>query len=237
MTTSGTADFNLDITEIIEEAYERLGVEVRTGYELLSARRSLDLLMTEWANHQVNLWKVREVVLPLQIGEPKYLMSSASIDALDAVLRDNGRDTSLERISIEQYLSTNNKNLESRPTQFTVFRGTFNNSIAVWPAPDKEYSLVFYQLEYIEDGGAATNKVDVPRRFLPALISGLALQLALKNPARYQITEDGKRLQIAGVNPEILAHLQARYDRDFMLAREEDRDRASLIITPYVGRI
>jgi len=240
MATSGTYTFTLDIIDVIEEAYERLGMELRTGYDIQTARRSLNLLLTDWTNTGVNLWTLDQTVLDLTASTASYALASPALDVLDATIRIVGStntDYSIERISMEEYLSLPDKATEGRPTQYAVERLVGGPTVFLYPVPDvSTYDLFYYRIREIEDVSATlTQNPDVPKRFLPALCSGLAFQLGMKHPAKMEQTPEGKVVQGAGVSAQQLGLLKAQYTEDFQNAREQDRDRASFHITPWAG--
>ena len=223
MTTSGSATFNPSFDVLIEEAFERAGTELRSGYDLKSARRSLDIMSAEWSNRGLNLWTVSLGTVPLVAGTSSYALPADTIDLLEHVIR-SGTGTSqvdydIERIGVNSYASIVTKNQTGRPIQIYVER-TLTPTANVWPVPDvSTYTLVYWRMRRIQDTGAATNTADIPSRFIPALVSGLAYYIALKRPALMN------RVQM----------LKAIYDEQFQLAYEEDRERVPLRIIPYVG--
>lgn len=291
MAVSGSNDFELDVAEYVEEAFERCGLEVRTGYDLTSARRSLNLLFADWANRGLNRWTIEQATLPLASGIAIYpagtltmtvaasgsfsvaetitggtsgatasitsirsttaiditipegtfvatetitgatsgattTVSAAisltpiqsTIDVLSAVIRtgtgSGQTDVAISRISRDAYINIATKNSSSRPTQFYVDR-LITPSIKLWPTPDNNtYTLVYDKLTRIDDVDNPQNTVDVPFRFYPCLSAGLAYYISLKRaPQRTQI-------------------LKAVYEEEFERAAAEDRDRASLSLTP-----
>jgi len=291
MAVSGSSDFELDVAEYVEEAFERCGLEVRTGYDLTSARRSLNLLFADWANRGLNRWTIEQATLPLASGIAIYpagtltmtvaasgsfsvaetitggtsgatasitsIRSStaidittpegtfvatetvtggtsgatttvsaaisltpiqSTIDVLSAVIRtgtgSGQTDVAISRISRDAYINIATKNSTSRPTQFYVDR-LITPSIKLWPTPDNNtYTLVYDKLTRIDDVDNPQNTVDVPFRFYPCLSAGLAYYISLKRaPQRTQI-------------------LKAVYEEEFERAAAEDRDRASLSLTP-----
>ena len=220
-TTSGTANFKLDILQICEEAYERAGKEMRTGYDLRSARRSMQIMMLDWVNRGLNLWTVTEASIDLVSGTKTYDLADDCIDVLDAVVRTGTGasqvDFNLTRLSVVTYAQTSNKNTEARPTSYYVDRQN-RATVTLYPEPnDSTQDLVYWYVRRIEDLGAAnTNNPDMPERFLPALISGLAFNIALKNP------ELETRIPF----------LKALYEEAYELAASEDRTKASLVFTP-----
>jgi len=214
MATSGSSDFKLDVAELIEEAYELIGLEMRTGYDARKARRSLNVMFQDWTNRGVNLWKVSQVNQTMTLGAANYAMNAYDLDVLEAVVRRSGIDYSLERISREDYLNIPNKAQTGRPTQIYVER-TATPSFYVWPAPENSTDVVITQrVQRIEDADTLTNDLDVPSRFIPCMVSGLAYYLALKMaPDRAQMAK-----QI--------------YEEDFARAANEDTERGSLRIRP-----
>lgn len=220
MTTSGSAAFDPTIDVIIEEAFERAGSELRSGYDLKSARRSLDIMSAEWSNRGINLWTVEQGTVALVASTASYALPADTIDLIEFVVRSGSGatqvDLDIERIGVNQYASIVNKTQTGRPLQIYVQR-TSTPSVTVWPVPDASYTLVYWRLRRIQDSGAATNTMDVPSRFIPAMVAGLAYYIAMKKPSLFD------RLQM----------LKAVYDEQFQLAYEEDRERVPLRIIPY----
>jgi|TARA_R110002051_G_scaffold67163_1_gene121520 hypothetical protein len=266
MATSGSVDFNLDMAEITEEAFERCGLELRTGYDAKTARRSLNLLFADWANRGLNLWTIEQITqtvaqlstssavatYPLgtitltvgasgsfSVGEtitggtsgvtaeiitlpsgttmtitvpsgtftatetitgsssaatttvssvPSLADAQAAGDILEMVVRRDSEDISMSRISRSQYLTTPKKTTQGRPTQFYVNR-QITPTITVWPVPENSTdSLIYYRIKRIQDADASVDTADIPFRFLPCLVAGLAYQIAMKkSPQRVQI--------------------------------------------------
>jgi hypothetical protein len=219
MATSGTAAFNPDIIDIIEEAYERVGIETRNGYQLTTAIRSLDLLTKEWANRGLNLWTIEETTSSITAGDTSAVLASDTIDILDANWRTGSgtaqHDRMMTRLSASQWSHIANKNQTGEPSQFWVNR-TLTPTVYFWPVPVEAGTFVYWKLRRIEDMGTGANTTDVPPRFLPALVSGLAYYLAMKTPA-------------AGAK---LPDLQLEYERQFNLASQEDRERSSFRFVP-----
>lgn len=220
MALSGTKSFELDVAEYIEEAFERCGIEVKTGYDQRTARRSLNLLLADWANRGLNQWTIEEETIPLLAGVKDYTLSSSTIDVIEAVVRfANGvgtqsqADVTIERISREYYLNIPNKLTQARPSQYFVDR-QITPIIKVWPTPDQTYYLVVNKLVRMDDATAGVNTLEIPFRFYPCLAAGLAYYISMKKaPERTQL-------------------LKAVYDEEFIRAATEDRDRASLNLTP-----
>ena len=207
MATSGTATFNMDFTEIAEEAWERAGREMRSGYDLRTARRSMNLLTIEWQNRGINMWTIDEGTVNLVEGTATYALPADTIDLLEHVIRTNSgnvstqSDLNISRISVSTYASIPNKLSKGRPIQIYIDRGQANPSATVWPVPDKSdtYVLKYYRMRRIEDAGTGVNTADVNFRFLPCLVAGLAYYISQKDP------------QLADRIPM----LQAEYERQF----------------------
>ena len=224
MATSGTATFNMDFTEIAEEAWERAGREMRSGYDLRTARRSMNLLTIEWQNRGINMWTIDEGTVSLVEGTATYALPADTIDLLEHVIRTNSgnvstqSDLSISRISVSTYASIPNKLSKGRPIQIYIDRGQANPSATVWPVPDASstYVLKYYRMRRIEDAGLGVNTADVNFRFLPCLVSGLAYYIAQKDP------ELAPRIPM----------LQTEYERQFDLAAQEDREKASISLVP-----
>jgi|TARA_B100001057_G_C22628045_1_gene863266 hypothetical protein len=214
MATSGSRDFDLDVADIIEEAYERCGLELRTGYDAKTARRSLNLMFAEWANRGINLWTVKQDTQSLTAGTATYAFNATFTDLLEVVLRRDGTDFDLNRISRGEYLSIPNKTTQGRPSQYYYNRQTIPE-INLWATPDSSSDiLVYYYIQRIEDADALVNTTDAPFRFLPCIVAGLAYYLAMKKaPDRIQL-------------------LKAVYEEEFQRAADEDEDRVPLKLQP-----
>ena len=303
MTTTGTTSFNLDMNDLIEEAFERVGMEVRSGYDFRTARRSLNLLTIEWANRGINLWTVEQGQIVMNTRQAIYALPVDTIDILDAVTRTNNGsqsnqiDINLSRISESTYITIPNKNTSGRPIQMWINRqsggssslaqttlnggidaddttitlanasnlptqgfinidnetigyqnivgnqilnawrgqnGTtaashstaasvFNNqlpSINVWPTPNppgNQFTLVYYRMRRIQDGGTGVRTQDIPFRFIPCMVAGLAYYLSSKLP---------------GVDPGRIPMLKTEYEQQFQLAADEDREKAAIRFVP-----
>jgi hypothetical protein len=303
MTTTGSTAFNLDMNDLIEEAFERCGLELRTGYDFRTARRSLNILTIEWANRGINLWTVEQGQIIMNTQQALYALPVDTIDILDASTRTNNgsqsnqTDINLSRISEPTYMTIPNKNTTGRPVQMWVNRqsggvasapqttlvggidaddttitladaanlptqgfvnignetiayqnivgnqivnawrgqnGTtaaahltgvsvFNNQlpcINVWPTPNppgNQYTLVYYRMRRIQDAGSGVRTQDIPFRFIPCMVAGLAYQLSVKLP---------------GVDPGRMPMLKAEYEQQFQLAAEEDREKAAIRFVP-----
>lgn len=219
MSTSGTATFNPDFLDIIQEAYERCGRDDRTGYDLRTARRSLNMMLAEWANRGLNLWTIEERVLDLTQSVPSYSLPLDTSNILSAVVRtgtgSSQIDVTIDRISQAEYMHTPSKNLTGRPSQFYVERSAAPK-VYFEPAPDGTagYSFVYYAIRRVEDVGAYGNTADISFRFLPCLTSGLSYYLSIK------------------IAPDRTMALKQLYEEEFQRAAYEDRDTASVRLVP-----
>ena len=216
MTTSSSRDFNLDVAEAIEEAYERCGLEMRTGYDAKTARRSLNIMFSEWANRGLNLWTVEQNTQALTSGTASYTFNADHTDLLEVVIRRSGTDFSLSRMSRGDYLNLPNKDQSGRPSQY-YFARKITPSVILWPTPDSSSdSLVYYYVRRIQDADTLQNTTDIPFRFLPCLVAGLAYYISMKKaPDRIQI-------------------LKSVYEEEFQRASDEDEDRVPLKLTPDI---
>ena len=224
MATSGTATFDMDLVEVGEEAFERAGREMRSGYDLRTMRRSLNLLFADWANRGVNLWTLEQGSTALVNGTASYTLPADTVDIVEHVIRDgtgvNQADMSITRLPVSTYAALTNKNVTGRPVQIYVDRQRDAPVVYLWPVPSgSSYTLVYWRMRRIEDAGNGSNTMDVPFRFLNALVAGLAYYIALKLP-------EGQ---------ERLPGLKAMYDEAWMQASTEDRDRSSVFLTPRVS--
>ena len=220
MATSGTKTFQLTIADTIEEAYELAGLELRTGYDAETARRSLNIIFADWSNRGINLWTIEETSQLLTSGTNSYALNSYDLDIVSAIIRQvdsasNTTDLQLTRIGRSEYLSIPDKSSTGRPTQYFVDR-QITPVVKLWPTPDSTYTytLVANTIQRIDDVTASAQDPEVPSRFIPCMASGLAYYIALKK------------------NPEKAAMLKQQYEQDFKLAADEDRNRASLHLVP-----
>ena len=232
MTTTGTTDFNLDFAEIAEEAWERAGREMRSGYDLRTARRSLNLMLIEWQNRGINMWTIDEGEIPLVQGQAEYDLPADTIDLLEQVIRtgqgsySTQSDLNITRISVSTYSTIPNKQTQARPIQVWVRRLQPNPKIVVWPVPnqgteeDPYYIFKYWRMRRIDDVGAGAETQDIVFRFLPVIVAGLAYYIAMKVP------ELAERLQM----------LKAAYDEQFDLAAGEDREKAPVRFVPRFYR-
>jgi len=222
MTTSGTAVFDPAFDDLIEEAYERCGLQSRSGYDLRSARRSLDFLFAEWANRGLNLWTIEQRSVVMVPGTHEYTLPADTVNVISAVIRTGSgqtqQDITIDRISQNEYLHLPNKNTQARPAQYFVQR-TAPAKLFVYPAPDsvQAYTFRYYAIRRIQDAGAYTNTADMSFRFFPALVAGLAYYLSLKRA------------------PDRVTMLKGLYEEEFSRAAAEDRDTASVYLTPDLG--
>ena len=229
MATSGVANFNLDLAEVVEEAFERAGGELRTGYDLRTARRSLNLMFADWANRGLNMFTYEQGTQVLTPGQATYVLPTDTVDLLEHVIRTGAgnvstqADLTITRISVSTYATIPNKLQQARPIQIFIERLN-TPQFTVWPVPDntQTYTLVYYRLRRIENAGDGVNTMDMPFRFLPCMVAGLAYHLALKIPS------GAERLRI----------LKQQYDEAWALASEEDREKAAVRFVPrrqYLG--
>jgi hypothetical protein len=223
MTTSGTSSFNLDLTEIVEEAFERVGSEMRTGYDLRTARRSMNLMFADWANRGLNMFTYEQGSIPLVAGQATYPLPTDTVDLLEHVIRTGAgsaatqADLTITRISVSTYATIPNKLQQARPIQVWIERLN-TPRFTVWPVPDntQPYVFVYWRLRRIQDAGNGVNTMDMPFRFLPCMVAGLAYYLALKVPG----------------GAERLGILKQQYDEAWQLASEEDREKAAVRFVP-----
>jgi hypothetical protein len=228
MATSGTTAFNPEFTELAEMAWAQAGREMRSGFDLRVARFAMNMLTIELANRGINLWTIEQGTIPLEQGVNTYNLPADTIDLLEHVIRtsagmqNNQTDLNITRISVSTYSTIPNKLTQSRPIQVWIQRLRDNPKITVWPTPDQGtagnpyYTFVYWRMRRIQDAGAGIETQDLPFRFLPAIIAGLAYQIALKTPELIQ------RVQV----------LKSEYDQQFDLAAGEDREKAALRLVP-----
>ncbi len=217
MAVSGSKDFELDVNDYIEEAFERCGLMAQTGYDLKTAKRSLNLMLADWANRGLNQWTIEQTTISLTQGTGDYSLGADTIDILSAVVRRSDTDYTIDRISRDDYISIPNKTQQSRPSQFFVDR-QINPALKLWPIPDNSTDVVVVdRLVRMDDADTQINTLQVPFRFYPCLAAGLAYYLAMKRaPDRVQL-------------------LKAIYEEEFERAASEDRDRASFNVQPSMA--
>ena len=224
MSTSGTYNFSMDIDEVIQEAMEMIGGEQTLGHEPKSARRSINLLLQDWQNRGINMWTIDEGTVNLTEGTATYNLPADTIDLLEHVIRTGSgsvttqADLNISRISVSTYASIPNKLSRGRPIQLYIDRGQANPTATVWPVPDASstYVLTYWRMRRIQDAGSGVETPDVNFRFLPCLVAGLAYYIAQKDP------ELAPRVPM----------LQTEYERQFDLAAQEDREKASISLVP-----
>jgi len=243
MAYSGTQTFNLSIDEIIEEALERCQLEARSGYDLKTAKRSLNLMFAEWANRGLNLWTIAYATQTLTAGTNFYGVDQKVVDILDATITtttdatanlegdSSTTDVSVARISREEFMNLTRKEKSStgdaRPTQWSLIPGTvttggssssgrpqYDMTLFLYPSPNKAYIFKYFYIGRIQDAGDYVNNADVPFYFLPCLTAGLAYYISLKRA------------------PMLSANLKAVYDEEFKRAAENDRERTSFRVEP-----
>jgi len=216
MATSGSRDFNIDVGEIIEEAYERCGLEVRTGYDARTARRSLNLMFADWANRGINMWTVAQGTITLTQGQATQTLTADVVDVLEVVLRRSNTDFEVERISRGEYATLPNKTTQGRPSQFW-FNRQIEPVINLWAVPENSTDqLIYYYVQRIEDADTLVNTTDMPFRFYPCMVAGLAYYIAMKRA------------------PERIQLLKSVYEEEFQRASDEDEDRVPLKLQPSI---
>ena len=218
MALSGSTNFEPNVAEFVEEAFERCGLELRTGYDLKTARRSINLMLAEWANRGLNQWTIEQATQTVTEGTTDYSLNSNIIDILDVVLRrtvnQTQTDISMNRVSRSEYINIPNKTTKARPSQFFLDKLS-TPTLKIWPAPENSTDiLVFNKIVRIDDADKPTNTMDMPFRFFPCFAAGLAYYISLKRA------------------PERTAQLKALYEQEFRRAADQDEDRASFRIRP-----
>jgi hypothetical protein len=221
MASSGQTTFNLAIDDVIEQAFEQIGGQPISGEEARSARIALNLLLTEWQNRGVLLWKLVNTPVTVTTSVTSYTLDSDIIDSLQTTINVNGNDLEMNRITYQDYMKLPDKTQTGRPTQFSFLRGKDNVSMTVWPTPDQTYTMNLFTMTRIQDVTAsAIQTADLPFRFLPALVDGLAYKMSMRRP---------------GVDPSKISFLKQQYEETFAFALEEDRQRTSMFIRPRLG--
>ena len=228
MTTSGTTAFDMEFTEIAEEAWERAGREMRSGYDLRTARRSMNLMTIEWQNRGINLWTIDEGTVSLVKGTSEYNLPADTIDLLEQVIRTNSgvtatqSDLNITRISVSTYASIPNKLTQGRPIQVWIERLRDHPKINVWPVPDNnDYIFKYYRMRRVQDAGSGVQTADMNFRFLPCLVAGLAYYISMKDP---------------DLAPR-RGMLKETYEEQFAIAAGEDREKASARFVPRIGYV
>ena len=220
MALSGSTNFEPNVTEFIEEAFERCGIELRTGYDLKTAKRSINIMLAEWANRGLNQWTIEQTTQTVTEGTNSYSLNTNVIDILDMVVRRTtnsvNTDTNMSRISRSEYLNIPNKDTKARPNQFFFDKQT-TPAIKIYPTPENSTDiLVFNKLVRMDDADTATNTMDLPFRFYPCFAAGLAYYISIKRA------------------PQRTAELKAIYEEEFRRAADSDEDRASFRIRPHL---
>ena len=226
MATSGSTNFEPDITEFVEEAYERCGLELRTGYDLKSATRSLNLMLAEWANRGLNQWTITQKTIDMVKDTTSYTIDStnatATIDVLDVFIRETigstATDVPLSRLSRAQYANISTKSTTGKPNQYFINK-LISPTVTVWPAPDKNSTYVLHLnvLTRMDDADVGADTMDLPFRFYPCMVAGLAYYLSMKRaPDRIQL-------------------LKTVYEEEFQRAADEDQGRTPLKLQPSLS--
>ena len=219
MATSGTKTFSLNIADTIEEAFELAGLELRTGYDAETARRSLNIMFADWSNRGVNLWTIDQVSLTLTAGTNQYTLNAYDVDIVSAVVRQTisgtTTDLQLNTVGRTEFLNIPDKTSTGRPTQYFLDRAT-TPVLNIWPTPDTvaTYTLITNRVTRIDDVTASNQDPDIPSRFMPCMVSGLAYYLAMKK------------------NPDKAPMLKQQYEQDFKFAADEDGTKVSLHLVP-----
>jgi hypothetical protein len=228
MATSGTTAFNMDFTEIAEEAFERAGREMRSGYDLRTARRSMNLLTIEWQNRGINMWTIDEGTINLVKGQTQYDLPADTIDLLEHQIRTGSGNTAtqsdltISRISVSTYASIPNKLTQGRPIQLYIERLRDAPKVNIWPIPDNnDYVLYYWRMRRIQDAGTGVDTADMNFRFFPCLVAGLAYYIAMKLPEMV----------------DRVPMLKAVYDEQFEMAAGEDREKTSARFAPRIGYV
>ena len=218
MATSGTRTFSLNVATAIEEAYELAGLEARTSYDAITARRSLNIMFADWSNRGIQMWEINKVELTLTEGTSEYTINAFDIDVLDAYIQKNVSDVitdyTIDRIDRNEFIGIPNKATKARPTEYWLER-LKTPVIHLYPTPENSTDkLIYYVWRRIEDADASIQDIDIPSRFMPCLASGLAYYLCLKK------------------NTQKLPIIKQQYEQDLLNALKYDEDRSPLKIVP-----
>ena len=218
MATSGTRTFSLNVATAIEEAYELAGLEARTSYDAITARRSLNIMFADWSNRGIQMWEINKVELTLTEGTSEYTINAFDIDVLDAYIQKNVSDVitdyTIDRIDRNEFIGIHNKATKARPTEYWLER-LKTPVIHLYPTPENSTDkLIYYVWRRIEDADASVQDIDIPSRFMPCLASGLAYYLCLKK------------------NTQKLPIIKQQYEQDLLNALKYDEDRSPLKIVP-----
>lgn len=214
MATSGTTLFEPELDDLIEEAASRAGFELRSGYDMQSAVRSMNLLLTDMANRGLNLFTITEGTVSLIAGTGQYNLPADTVDVVHHMVAQGSTDYHVERIGVGTWGNISNKTQTGRPFQAWIDRRRDSPVVNFWPVPDQAYTYKYWRMRRLQDAGLPHNTIDAPFRFWPALTSGLAYYLSMKG-------SDQNRTQF----------LQGVFEQDLMRAQNEDRGRESF----YVG--
>ena len=221
MTTSGTYSFSMDIDEVIQEAMEMIGGEPTLGEEPRSARRSINLLLQDWQNRGIQLWTINTTAVTVATSVTAYSLDAHNIDVVEAVVNRDNTDLQLERISMEEYLKIPRKGQKGRPTQYAVRRERDNPVVYLWPVTENNTDKVkFETVKYFQDVSRSSQTADISRRFYPCLTAGTAYFMSMKRP---------------GVDMGRIQMLKTEYEERLVRAQEEDKERASLYLTPRLN--
>ena len=217
MALSSSTNFELDVAEYTEEAFERCGLEAKTGYDLQTARRSMNIMLAEWANRGLNQWTIEQRTQALTADDADYSLGTDVIDILTAVVRRSSTDFSMSRVSRDTFTNIPVKTTTGRPTQYFLDRQITPN-LKIYPAPENSTDVIVYDaLTRIQDADAQVNTMEVPFRFYPCLTAGLAYYIAMKKaPDRIQL-------------------LKTVYEEEFERAMAEDRDRSAFKVNPQLS--
>lgn len=221
MASSGLTNFNLAIDDVIEQAFEKIGGQPISGEEARSARIALNLLLTEWQNRGVLLWKLDDREVFLSSGQTEYTLDTDIIDSLQTTINVNSNDLEMNRITYQDYMKLPDKTQTGRPTKFAFLRGKDRVTMSVWPTPDNTYTMNLLAMTRVQNvSKSAVETADIPFRFLPPLVDGLAYKMSTRRP---------------GIDPGRITLLKQEYEESFGFALEEDRQRTSMRIVPRLG--
>jgi hypothetical protein len=219
MATSGTYTFNLSIDELLEEACELAEVEIAEmgGVFARSAKRSFELIFADWANRGVRLWTLEQATISLVSGTQVYTIPTQYYEVLEVAVRENSQDTMLDRMDARKWISLSAKTAPGKPNSYYVERNTASVSLTVYPVPNTSgLSLLYYGLRYVQDSQQLALNADAPRRFYPALVAGIAIELVRKDKKMDRTKKAA-----------ILADLKPEYEERLLRAMEEDAERTS----------
>jgi hypothetical protein len=223
VTTSGLTTWTLNIDEVVREAFEQVGGEPTLGEEARSARRSLNLLLTEWQNRNILLWRMQQYTVTAVSGTSTYTLTQPEIDILDMINVRSSVAIPMDRMSMAEYLEIPRKDQVGRSFRYFMDRQRTSVTFTAWPTPDNSTDrFTYWAIRRHENFDKAVDDPDVPHRFLPALCAGLAYRIALKRP---------------GIPETRIALLKMNYEEQLSFANEEDRERASLLVVPDIPSV